>query len=262
MWKPIIPILTAFCLCAQEPPKARPNFFGLAAPPDPAAVARGEKLFVASCGFCHGSTAKGGNSGPDLVRSVLVLHDEGSATELAPVILQGRPQKGMPKFDMTAAQIKDIAAYLLSRSQSTVLRGEYKILNVVTGDAQKGRTYFAAHCASCHTPAGDLEHIAAKYDPVELQARFLYPKGRQSPRSQVKATVTLASGQSVSGTLRSIDDFSVALIDASGQHRSWLLDGDGVRVVLEDPLEGHERLLPQYTDADMHNVLAYLETLK
>jgi len=248
---------------AQEPVKARPNFFGLVPPPDAQAVARGERLFVASCGFCHGSTAKGGNNGPDLVRSVLVLHDEGTAKELGPVILLGRPQKGMPKFEMTAAQIQDIAAYLLSRSQATIVRGDYKILNVLTGDAAAGRTYFQAHCATCHSPSGDLAGVAGKYDAPALQARFLYPKARQTERSQVRAVVTLANGQTFAGVVRTIDDFSVTMVDSSGQYRSWLLgSGNGIQVVVKDPLEGHERLLKRYTDAEIQNVLAYLETLK
>ena len=242
---------------------ARPNFFGLAPPPDLQAVERGQRLFVASCGFCHGSTAKGGNNGPDLVRSVLVLHDEGSGTEVAPVILEGRPAKGMPKFAMSGAQIKDIASFLLSLSHAAVNRGDYRILNVVTGDPNAGMAFFNAHCVGCHSPTGDLAHIAGKYEPPVLQGRFLYPKARSSPRSQITVTVTLRSGQSFSGRLSSIDDFSVALTDESGQYRSWLVDeGSGIQVVLDDPLAGHERLLKIYTDADMHNVLAYLETHK
>jgi mono/diheme cytochrome c family protein len=248
---------------AQEPAKPKPNFFGLPPPPDAAGVARGQALFIASCGFCHGSSAKGGSGGPDLVRSVLVLDDEGSAERLGPVILQGGPQKGMPKFDMSAAQIKDIASYLLSRSQATVIRGDYKILNVVTGDAKAGQLYFTAHCATCHSAGGDLAHVAAKFDAAALQSRMLYPKERHSTRSRVVAIVTLPDGKSLSGTLRAIDDFSVALTDGEGRYRSWTIgEGSGIRVVLQDPLEGHEQLLKRYTDTDMHNVLAYLETLQ
>jgi len=161
----------------------RPNFFGLAPPPDPLAVERGQRLFVATCGFCHGSTAKGGNNGPDLVRSVLVLHDEGSGTEVGPVILEGRPAKGMPKFAMSGAQIKDIASFLLSLSHAAVNRGDYRILNVVTGDPKTGMAFFNGHCSGCHSPTGDLTHIAGKYEPPVLQGRFLYPKARSSPGS-------------------------------------------------------------------------------
>ncbi len=280
-------LLMAIPLWAQEPqaPPAKPpaaqanpmrdmarKFFGLGAAPDPQAVERGQKTYVANCGFCHGTNANGGNSGPDLVRSVLVLHDEGTGKEIGPVIQNGRPAKGMPKFEMTPEQIHDIAAFLLSRSQATANRMDYKILNIVTGDAKAGESYFNAKCATCHSPAGDLAHIAARYEPVALQSRFLYPLTRTfpgmpgpppNPKTEVRATVTLPSGQKVSGVLAHLDDFNVALTDASGQYRSFDLEpSSGVRVELHDPLKQHEELLKQYSDSDMHNVLAYLETLK
>jgi len=270
----------ASMLAAQEPTApARPaaggfnvrNFLAIGAAPDPAAVERGQKLYVPSCGFCHGTNATGGNSGPDLVRSVLVLHDDGTGTQIGPVVLNGRPDKGMPKFSVTDAQIKDLAAFLLSRTQAAANRGDYKILNVVTGDARAGESYFSGHCAGCHSASGDLAHIASKFDPVALQSRFLYPVTRglpgmpgppPSPRARTTVTVTLPSGQSYAGALQYLDDFSVALKDSTGEYHSWAIDGSGVKVTLHDPLKEHAELLKQYSDADMHNLLAYLETLK
>jgi hypothetical protein len=73
--------------------------------------------------------------------------------------------------------------------------------------------------------------------------------------------VTPASGEPVSGTLERIDDFSVSLRDASGEYRSWKRSPD-LRVDIIDPYASHNELLDQYTDSDMHNVVAYLETLK
>ncbi len=279
-------VLSAAGLLAAQEPQAPPanvpprpaaggfnmrNFLAIGAAPDAAAVERGQKLYVPSCGFCHGTNATGGNSGPDLVRSVLVLHDEGSGTQIGPVILNGRPDKGMPKFPLTDAQIKDIAAFLLSRSQSAANRMEYKILNVVTGDAKAGETYFSAHCADCHSATGDLTHIASKFGPEALQSRFLYPVTKgfpgmlgppRNPRAQTTVTVTLPSGKSYAGALEYLDDFSVALKDSSGEYHSWSTDGSGVKVTVHDPLKEHAELLKQYSDADMHNLLAYLETLK
>ena len=248
------------------------NFLAVGPPPDPQAVERGEKLFVANCAFCHGTNARGGATGPDLVRSVLVLHDEGTGNDIGPVILNGRPAKGMPKFGFTEAQIKDIAAFLRSRNQAAANRMDYQILNIVTGDPKAGEAYFNAHCTSCHSATGDLAHIATKYDAPSLQNKFLYPLehhylGMQGPapdpRTEKTVTVTLPSGESLSGKLDHIDDFSVAIVDSSGEYHSWLIDGaHGVRVEIHDPLKAHEELLKQYTDADMHNILAYLETLK
>jgi cytochrome c oxidase cbb3-type subunit III len=255
---------------AQE---AARNFLAIGAPPNPEAVKRGQALFVSTCGFCHGTNAHGGNSGPDLVRSVLVLHDKGTGSEIGPVIRNGRPAKGMPAFaNLTDAQIKDIAAFLLSRNQAAANRMEYKILNIVTGDPHAGEEYFQAHCATCHSPTGDLAHIAGKMEPVALQSRFLYPKtytypGMQGPppdpRQVVTVTVTLPSGQVYSGKLDRLDDFTVALTEDSGVYHSWIMDAEkGIKFEIHDPLQQHLVLLKQYTDADMHNILAYLETLK
>jgi len=241
--------------------------------PDPAAVERGQKLFVASCGFCHGTNANGGENGPDLIRSPLALDDEGG-DKIGPVVLNGRPDQGMPKFNLTQAQIVDIASFLRQRQQAAIDRGAYAILNIVTGDAAVGKAYFdgAGGCSGCHSPTGDLAGIANKYDPVALQSRFLYPTPRRSggrggpPRQQdlrsaKTATVTLPSGEKYSGTLEYLDDFDVAIRDSSGDYRSFTRN-TGVKVDVSDPLGAHAELLAKYSDADMHNILAYLETLK
>jgi cytochrome c oxidase cbb3-type subunit III len=248
------------------------DFLAIGAPPDPAAVARGQKIFVPTCGFCHGTNATGGESGPDLVRSVIVLHDNKGST-IGPVVLKGRPSKGMPAFSsMTPEQISDIAAFLKSRTQAAANRMEYKIQNIVTGDAKAGQAFFngPGTCNKCHSPTGDLARIADKYDPVKLQSKLLYPRTESRSRSNpteetapAKATVTLPSGQTETGILEQIDDFNVSLRDSSGDYHSYPLEGrDAVKVQITDPLEAHVALLKKYTDADLHNVLAYLETLK
>ena len=247
------------------------GFLGIGAPPNPEAAARGQSAFVATCGFCHGSNATGGAQGPNLVRSTMVLHDQGTGKEIAAVIHSGRPDKGMPAFaKLTDDQVHDIAQFLLGRTQAAADRMAYSIQNIVTGDVHAGETYFQAHCASCHSPSGDLAHIAGKFEPVELEGRFLYPANNPygmgpppDPRSLKHVTVTLPAGATYSGVLSHIDDFSVALRDDTGVHRSWVYDDvPGIRVEVHDPLEQHVKLLHQYSNDDMHNILAYLETLK
>ena len=261
-----------------SPPQIPENFreiirtaMGIGAPPNPQAAARGQKTFVATCGFCHGTNATGGAQGPSLVRSTLVLHDQGSGKEIGFIIHHGRPEKGMPAFaNMSDDQVHDIAQFLLGRTQAVANRVEYKIQNIVTGDPHAGEAYFQAHCAGCHSPAGDLAHVASKFDPVSLQGRFLYPNYNPfgmgpppDPRARKHVTVRLPSGEKHTGVLVHIDDFSVAIRDDSGMYRSWNLDDvPGIHVEVHDPLEQHLKLLRQYSDADMHNILAYLETLK
>jgi mono/diheme cytochrome c family protein len=245
------------------------QFLGLGPAPDAAAAARGATTYASNCSFCHGVKATGGE-GPDLVRSSLVLHDQ-KGELIGQVVKNGRPDKGMPAFpSLTEAQISDIAAFLHMKIYEAANRGTYQIQNVVTGDAKAGEAFFngPGGCTACHSVTGDLAHVASKYQPVELQAAFLYPAavsrlagagGHQLPTPEV--TVTLSSGQSYTGKLKRLDDFVVSLYDSAGNYHSWTR-GPGVTVTVKDPLTGHLKLLGQYTDADMHNVLAYLVTLK
>ena len=236
---------------------------------DPAAVERGTKLFAANCAGCHGANAKGGPGAPDLVRSVLVLDDE-KGILIAPVLREGRPDQGMPKPNLTEAQIADIVAYLHVQTWAADHRVTYAFQDVVTGDAKKGQAYFNAKCGSCHSPIGDLAGIGKKFEPLALQSHWLQPRapGRGgnpanlSPRGAIAVTVTLPSGQSVSGRLDRIDDFNVSLYDSAGEYHSFARNGATPKVELRDPLKIHRDLLAQYTDADIHNVTAYLVTLK
>jgi cytochrome c oxidase cbb3-type subunit III len=226
-------------------------------------------LFGSNCAFCHGVKATGAE-GPDLVRSALVLHDE-KGELIGPIVLKGRPEKGMPSFpSFTPAQIYDIAEFLHARVEGVANRGLYTVQGVVTGNAKKGEEYFngAGRCKTCHSPTGDFAHIASRFQPADLQAAFLYPAsvtsfemGSAKAPSPIVVTVTLPSGESISGTLKRLDDFNVSLYDASGTYHSWSR-GTGIKVMIKDPLAAHRELLPKYTDADIHDLLAYLVTLK
>ena len=223
---------------------------------NPAAVARGRVLFEADCSFCHGTEATGGNGGPDLVRSILVNHDN-KGDLIGPVIREGRVSKGMPKFELTAAQISDLVAFLHQRNRNARLRFTYKILNVAVGNAAAGKAYFEAHCSNCHSPTGDLAGIAKKYPGDDLQQRWIYPEPGPTP----EVTVTLVSGKKIKGELIHIDEFNVSFYDAQGVYRNFPL-GYGTHAEATDPLAAHYRLMRQLTDTDMHNVTTYLESLK
>jgi cytochrome c oxidase cbb3-type subunit 3 len=237
---------------------------------DAATVERGQKLYQSNCSFCHGANAKGGESGPSLVRSNVVLHDN-DGDRIGQVVHNGRPDKGMPKFPFSDEQIYTISAFLHERVRAAAERGNYQILNIVTGDPKKGEAYFngQGRCNSCHSVTGDLAHIASRLEPVDLQQHIVMPRqGRGNhgesgdKNQQVTVTVTLPSSQSVKGSLASIDDFTVALVDESGEYRSFPREGDTPKVELHDPLQAHTDLLAKYTDTDIHNLTAYLATLK
>ncbi len=231
---------------------ARENF-------DPAMVQRGKKQFVSSCGFCHGDDATG-NRAPDLVRSAMVNHDK-SGDLIGPVIRAGKPDKGMPGFPFTDAQIADVAAFLRFRTQEALGSGnvprDYPLAKLLTGSADAGKAYFdgAGGCKGCHSTSGDLAGVAKKYSPLMLQQRLLAPRGPAST-----ATVTPRTGGKFEGTLVHIDEFEVAIRDGAGWYRSW--PRDEAAVVVHDPLEKHRELITHYSDADVHNLFAYLETLK
>jgi cytochrome c oxidase cbb3-type subunit 3 len=222
---------------------------------DPAAVQRGKRLFEANCAFCHGTDGRGGNGGPDLVRSVLVNHDETGAL-IIPVIREGRINKRMPAFSFSDTQVSDLVAFLHQRNRDARLRFTYEIPNVAVGDVAGGEAYFASHCSGCHSVTRDLAGIATKYPPDELQQHWLGP-----PPVPARVTVMLPSGQSYKGVLSHIDEFSVSLYDSQGNYRSFVLMPE-THVQVTDPLEAHHKLLQELRDEDMHNVTTFLETLK
>lgn len=230
--------------------------------PDPAAADRGKRVYLQFCINCHGSQAQGTEDGPDLIRSTIVLHDR-VGSEIGPAL----KKLGNHKTDLTRTQVADLSNFLKQRVEDTIKdRNAVKPPNVLTGDANAGRAYFngAGKCNTCHSATGDMAGIGSRYDGITLQQRFLFPRqgGRGTPPPKpIEVTVTPASGPAVSGILNRIDDFNVSLKDASGQYHSWTRVPD-LKVEVRDPYAAHNELLDHYTDADMHNITAYLASLK
>jgi cytochrome c oxidase cbb3-type subunit 3 len=227
----------------------------------PAAVVQsGGLLFRQNCSFCHGRNAGGGEGGPDLTRSKLVTEDV-AGDKIGAVVRSGRPDKGMPHFDFSDQQIAGLTAFIHTQLNIALTKkGGRKGVDASdfqTGNAEAGKKYFdsAGGCATCHSPTGDLAGIASRYQGLQLEERMLYPKHAKS-----KVTVTLASGQKITGTLEYIDEFTVGLTDSAGWYRSWRT-GD-VQYKVEAPMNAHVELLSRYTDADIHDLMAYLQTLR
>lgn len=236
---------------------------------DAAAALRGQALYAAECVTCHGANARGTERGANLIRSARVLRDRyGSA--VGPYLKGGHPMQTGSAVSLTAAQITDLSHFLWDRINNT-LRGspDFDVKDVLTGDPAAGRAYFTGEgrCARCHSPTGDLAGYGARYAPVDIQQRFVFPsavggRGRgAASRPRVTVTVTTPGSQPVSGTLVSMDDFHVALRDGSGGYRSWTRTPE-TTIVRDDPFAYHVELLDRLTDKAMHDVVAYLETLK
>jgi len=242
------------------------EFLGLGPAPDAAAAKKGEPLYKQNCATCHGDDARGSQA-PSLVRSVVVLHDE-KDEEIGPVIKQGRPQGGMPAFpQLSADDIHNIGQYLKLQIELAANRGTYgstygDLRNKVTGDAAAGAAFFNANCTSCHSATGDLAKIGSRFQQAaQLQSRFLWPAaGGRGGGGAAKATVTEAGGNKVTGTIAKQDDFFVSLYDAGGNFHEW--PRDKVQLEVEDKMQGHRALLAKYSNADIHNMTAYLVTLK
>jgi len=219
----------------------------------------GRSVFQRDCAFCHGRDAGGGETGPDLTRSKLVGEDV-AGNKIAPLVRAGVPDRGMPPFRLSDADMDAVVAFIhkqktAAESKPGQRRG-VDAADLQTGNAEAGKAYFtgAGGCASCHSASGDLAHIASKYRGLALEQHMLYPRGVKS-----KVTVT-AGGQTFSGALAYRDEFTIALQDASGKYRSWVVDD--VKYTIDDPAAAHLALFEKYTDADIHNLMAYLQTLR
>jgi len=232
---------------------------------DSAALERGNQIYRPNCGFCHGIDARGA-AGPDLARSLVVLNDVGGK-DLGTFLRSGRPDAGMPAFAMlTAEQASDISAFLHARFEESRARRPIDVNAIVVGNAAEGAAFFKGEgkCNSCHNPNTDFKGIGAKYDPYVLQGRILNPRGGRGgpPIKPSTVKVTLPSGQTVNGRLVSVNDFSVTLIDAAGNRRTFARDNEQPRVEITDPYQAHLDNFLKMTDKHMHDLTAYLASLK
>lgn len=225
-----------------------------------AAAQRGGTLFLQQCSFCHGRDAGGGEDGPDLTRSKLVAGDRGG-DRIAPVIRNGRVEHGMPRFNLSEEEMAGVVAFIhaqktLAESQKGGRRG-VDPSDLQTGNAEAGRQYFngAGKCATCHSASGDLAGLATRLEGLKLEERMLYPRG-----AKARVTVTPAQGGQVTGELAYQDEFTVGMKDSAGHYRSWRTRD--IRYTVDDPAQAHVELLAKYTDQDIHNLMAYLQTLR
>jgi mono/diheme cytochrome c family protein len=239
------------------------------------AADRGKVVWIAECITCHGAQARGTDTGPNLLRSVLMLHDR-YGSDIGPFLKRGHPmQSGKPSATLTDPQIADISHFLRKQLNDS-LRGSasFTVQNVLTGDPKAGAEFFngAGKCTACHSPTGNLAGIGGRYETVDIQQRMLFPGGGRAgrggrgrggppPAGTLIVTVTPPGGPPVSGPLVYMDDFVVSLQDSNGEYRSFRRT-PALKVTKTDPLAAHHALLETITDKNIHDLVAYLDTLK
>jgi cytochrome c oxidase cbb3-type subunit 3 len=273
----LLAVLSLSAMAAQAPPTFPAQQRG---PGDPQLVARGLTLYSSFCRACHGPDLRGGDmGGPNLLRSQLVLNDKGGEA-IGPVVRAGRVPAGggtaMPPLPLPDDDVRALSEYLHSvvftaRPQGAPPAGAAVTLNLLVGNARAGERYFKAECATCHSTTGDLAGIGTRVADIEqLQnswvagRRAAAPLANASGRSAVRVTVTLAGGERINGRLVRMDDFVVSLTTDTGDYRSFTRRGTPrvEAVQVDDPLAQHRALWSKLSNQNMHDVTAYLASLK
>ena len=254
---------------------------------DQAAHDRGRALWASHCIDCHGSQARGSDTGPNIIRTRTVNFDRSAAVAgsvLGPFLKANHPtQSKKPSSSFNDDEIVALAHFLRERVNETMRSSAlFTVGNIVVGDPKAGEAYFNGEggCATCHNAttrslAGIATRILA---PVDLQQRMLFPGGGGRGRggrggrggppgapavnpNAVTATITSGSGPSLSGVLVEESDFYVTLRESDGTIRV-VRRTPGMKVAKTVPLQAHIDLLDRITDKQIHDLVAYLETMK
>ena len=270
------------------------------APVDLAAHDAGRLVWQAQCVNCHGGQARGPEEGPNIIRAETTNYDRTNKVAgavLGPFLKKGHPtMTGKPSATLTDAEIVQLANFLRQRVNET-MRGSptYAMLpeNILTGDAKAGQAFFNGEggCTKCHTSTSlSLAGIASRItSPQTLQARVVYPapagfgaaRGGRGGRGAavaappaanptgptpphplaVKVTITPPTGAPISGTLIEQDAFFIVVSDDKGVQRT-VRKVPGVKIVTTNPMQWHVDFVDRITDKQMHDLTAYLWSLK
>ena len=262
-------------------------------PVDAAASAAGKALWTTHCITCHGTNARGTETGPNLTRTETVNYDRatperpGTGQVLGPFLKKGhQTQSGKPSASFTDEEIMQLAQFLSERVNET-MRGSptYIVLNenVLTGDPKAGEAFFkgAGGCTTCHNEKErNLAGIGSRITSAQqLQARVLYPgpaggrggRGRgaaaapaapATPNPLAPVTTIAMPGQSpMNVTVVEEDAFMITFVDPSGAMRT-VRKGPNVKITVTNPMQWHIDFADRLEDKQMHDLTAYLWSLK
>ena len=224
---------------------------------DPADIEYGLAVYLAECASCHGETGDA-VAGVDLRSGQ--LRRGATDRDLIGVIRNGIPGTGMLAFELDAAEMAGIVAYLRNMT--------YEADAVTLGDAARGRAIFEGRgaCLDCHRVGGrgpraatDLTAVGAGRAPSALRRSLLDPTGTMRPIDRPVELVT-ADGERVTGRRLNEDTYTVQILDDDARLRSFdKADLRELRVLTASPMPAYGDRL----DADeLADLLAYLVSLK
>ncbi len=225
-------------------------------------LARGKKLYLGSCTYCHGPTGDGGK-GADLSRQELVRAKTDG--DLARIIENGVPGTEMPAaWHMTRREVTQVAAFVRSLAKVDV--------RAVSGDPSRGKALYQKHgCAGCHTlkqeaaytggyMGPDLSSIGLKRNAAHLREAIVEPAA-SLPDGFVPTRVVTKSGRAIEGRRVYEDTFSIAVRDRGGNNHS--LSKAEVKSVT---LDLRTSPMPSYKDKlaanELDDLVAYMVSLK
>lgn len=221
-------------------------------------VEDGGKLFRSNCAGCHGADGT-------LVPGVDLGHGKfrraSTDDELIGIIRTGIAGTPMPPGNYTEFQAGTIVAYLRSLASG----GRAMAL---AGDPVRGKALFTGkgNCLSCHRvgAAGsrlgpDLTDIGTLRQPAGLELSIIDPNAEILQQNRSYRVMT-RDGTVVTGRLLNRDTFSVQLLDAKEQIRSFQISGLREHGFLDQsPMPSYnDKLTPQ----EVADLVSYLGTLK
>lgn len=217
----------------------------------------GERAFRSSCANCHGPD---GDLIPNIDLGRGQFRRPLSDDELVRIIRTGIPNTPMPPTNMTVEQASKIVAYLRSVAAA-------KKTSTVAGDAPRGKTIFEGKggCTGCHRVNGagsrvgpDLSRIGQARRAVEIERSLLDPAADVQPANRFYRVV-LKDGTTVTGRLLSHDTFTVQMLDAKEQLRSFVKADLREHGFAPTPMPSYAGRLSAQEVAD---VVSYLASLR
>jgi cytochrome c oxidase cbb3-type subunit III len=176
----------------------------------------GAAIFASNCAGCHGADGRGGEHAPNIATAPEVQHL--MDRELAGIIRYGIAGAGMPAFSSLKQQeVAEVVSYL------RILQGRGDIVKL-PGDPKQGEALFygKAQCSDCHMVNGqggfigsDLSFYGAEAKPDQMRAIILDPD-KNLPADKKATTVVTTAGQSITGMLRTNNNFSLSLQTLDG----------------------------------------------